>query len=91
MSGLDVDWSAGNVFTKSLASGGNTITFSNERGGRTIVVRLTSNGGGSAVTWPTVLWSGGAAPTQSTPSKKDVYTFVHDGTDIYGTVSPDHS
>jgi len=48
-------------------------------------VRLTSNGGGSTVTWPAVEWAGGAAPTQ-TATGVDVYTFIHDGTLIYGSV-----
>lgn len=83
---LAIDWTAGGVFTKALASGGNTFTFSNAAGGMVIIVRLTSNAGGSTVTWPTVKWAAGVAPTQSTPSKIDVYTFIHDGTSIYGSV-----
>lgn len=82
---LDIDWSLGAVFTKTLSAGGNTFTFSNQASGMVITVRLTSNGGGSTVTWPTVKWAGGAAPTQ-TSTGVDVYTFVHDGTSIYGSV-----
>jgi hypothetical protein len=85
VSALAIDWSAGAVFTKTLAAGGNTFTFSNAASGQVIVVRLTSDGGGSTVTWPTVLWAGGVAPTQ-TSTGVDVYTFVHDGTNIYGSV-----
>mgnify|MGYP006330750103 FL=1 len=48
-----------------------------------IVVRVT--GAASTLTWPTVKWAGGVAPTQ-TASGIDVYTFVHDGTSIYGSV-----
>lgn len=86
---LAIDWTAGGVHTKALASGANTFTFSNAAAGMVIMVRLTSHAAGSTVTWPTVLWAGGAAPTQSTPSKTDVYTFVHDGTSIYGSVVQD--
>lgn len=82
---LDIDWSLGTVFTKTLSAGGNTFTFSNQASGMVITVRLTSNGGGSTVTWPTVKWAGGAAPTQ-TSTGTDVYTFVHDGTSVYGSV-----
>jgi hypothetical protein len=91
VSSLDIDWASAEVFSKSLASGGNTFTFSNPGARRIIVVRLTSHGSGSTVTWPTVKWAGGTPPTQSTPSKTDVYTFVHDGTDIYGSVAQDMS
>lgn len=88
---LAIDWAVSAVHTKSLASGANTFTFSNASSGRVIIVRVTSNAGGSTVTWPTVKWRGGAAPTQSTPSKTDVYTFFHDGTSIYGSVEQDMS
>lgn len=37
------------------------------------------------VTWPTVSWPGGTPPTQ-TASGVDVYTFVNDGSTIYGSV-----
>lgn len=85
-----IDWTLSNVFTKTLAAGANTFTFSNAASGMVISVRLTSDGGGSTVTWPTVKWAGGAPPTQ-TSTGTDVYTFVHDGTDIYGSVVQDMS
>jgi hypothetical protein len=80
---LAIDWNAGNVFTKTLGAGSNTFTFANAASGKVITVRFT--GAASTVTWPTVKWAGGAAPTQ-TASGTDVYTFVHDGTSIYGSV-----
>lgn len=84
MGALAIDWTLSNVFTKTLANGGNTITFSNQASGMCIMVRLTG-AGTSTVTWPTVKWAGGAAPTQ-TAAGTDVYTFVHDGTSVYGSV-----
>lgn len=92
MGALDIDWSAGSVFTKTLAAGANTFTFSNAASGKVIVVRVTSATAPSTstLTWPTVRWAGGTAPTQ-TPSGTDVYTFVHDGTNIYGSVVQDMS
>ena len=80
---LEIDWALGAVFTKTLAAGANTFTFSNQASGMVIVVRVT--GAASTLTWPTVKWAGGVAPTQ-TASGIDVYTFVHDGTSIYGSV-----
>ena len=80
---MAIDWSLGAVFTKTLAAGANTFTFSNQASGMVIVVRVT--GAASTLTWPTVLWAGGVAPTQ-TASGTDIYTFIHDGTSIYGSV-----
>lgn len=86
ISALNIDWSAGTVFFKTLAGGANTFTFSNQLDGQTIVVFLT--GSASTVTWPTVNWSGGTAPTQ-TASGVDGYTFVDRGGTIYGSVVQD--
>lgn len=85
MAALAIDWSLGNAFTKTLAAGGNTLTFSNQSGGQTIIVRLTSNAGGSTVTWPAgVQWAGGTEPTQ-TSTGTDIYTLFYDGTTTYGS------
>ena len=83
VSAFDIDWSAGSVFTKTLAAGATALTFSNATSGKVIVVRIT--GAASTLTWPTVRWAAGTPPTQ-TASGTDVYTFVHDGTNIYGSV-----
>lgn len=80
---LEINWAAGNVFTKTLSAGGNTFTFANSASGQVIIVILT--GAASTVTWPSVEWSGGVAPTQ-TASGVDVYTFVKAGSTIYGSV-----
>ncbi len=85
---MAIDWALGMVYTKTLAAGANVFTFSNAASGMSIIVRVT--GAASTLTWPTVLWAGGVAPTQ-TASGKDVYTFIHDGTDIYGSVVQDFS
>lgn len=82
---LSIDWNAGNVFTKTLSAGSNTFTWANAAGGKIITVRLT--GAASTVVWPsvpTLKWAAGAAPTQ-TSGGTDVYTFFHDGTNIYGS------
>jgi hypothetical protein len=49
-------------------------------------VRLTNTASNYVVTWPTVKWSGGSAPTMTIGAKSDVYTFVWDGSDVYGSV-----
>lgn len=86
ISGTSIDWATGNVFTKTL-SANTTFTFSNQSSGQTIVVRITNTASNYTVTWPgSVLWSGGTAPVQTIGAKSDVYTFIHDGTSIYGSV-----
>jgi len=87
---LEINWSLGGVFSKTLAAGANVFTFANATDGWLISVDLTSNGGGSTVTWPTVLWTGGVAPTQ-TSTGRDLYTFVKRGSGIIGTVYPNVS
>lgn len=79
-----IDWSTGSVFTKTLAAN-TTFTFSNSISGQTIVVRLTNTASNWTVTWPTVRWSGGAAPTMTGGAVSDIYTFVYDGSNIYGS------
>lgn len=85
ISALNIDWSLGNVYTKTLAAN-STFTFSNLKVGA-IVVRLTNTASNYTVTWPvSVLWSGGTPPVQTVGAKSDVYTFVYDGTTVYGSV-----
>ncbi len=79
---LDIDWSLAEVYTKTLAGGANTFTFSNTTDGEVIIVIVT--GAASTLTWPTVKWAGGTPPTQ-TASGTDVYTFVKAGSTIYGS------
>jgi hypothetical protein len=84
ISALAIDWSTGYVFTKTLGAN-STFTFSNNLSGQTIVVRLTNTASNYTVTWPTVRWSGGSQPTMTVGAKSDVYTFVYDGSNIYGS------
>ena len=88
ISASDIDWSlvakVGGLFTKNL-SADTTFTFSNKAAGQTIVVRLTNTASDYTVTWPTAKWAGGSAPTMTTGAKSDLYTFVYDGTDVFGS------
>lgn len=88
ISAADIDWSTnikkGGMYTKTLAAN-TTFTFSSKATGQTIVVRLTNTASNFTVTWPTVKWSGGTAPTQTIGAKSDVYTFIFDGTDVFGS------
>jgi hypothetical protein len=84
LSGTSIDWSTGSVFSKTLGTN-TTFTFTGQISGQVIVVRLTNTASNFTVTWPTVKWSGGSAPTMTTGAKSDIYTFVYDGTDIFGS------
>lgn len=88
ISALDIDWSTlcttGGLYTKTLAAS-STYTFSNKVSGCTIVVRLTNTASNYTVTWPTVKWSGGTPPTMTIGAKSDIYTFVYDGTSVFGS------
>lgn len=83
----DIDWSllkGGGLYTHTL-SGNKTFTFSNRTAGQTILVRLTNTASNYTVTWPTVKWVSGTPPTMTTGAKTDIYTFVYDGTDVFGS------
>lgn len=84
ISSTDIDWATGNVFTKTLAAN-TTFTFSNNVSGQTIIVRLTNTASNYTVTWPTVRWAAGTPPTMTVGAKSDIYTFVYDGSNIYGS------
>ena len=84
------------AITVSLANGtvqqltltGNaTITMPTATAGKSFVIMLKQDGTGSrSVTWSTVTWPGGTAPTiTGTASKQDIYSFFSDGTNWYGT------
>lgn len=79
-----IDWAAGDTHTKTL-SANTTFTFSNATAGKQIVVAVTNTASNYTVTWPTVSWSGGTAPTQTTGAKTDIYTFIQIGSTIYGS------
>lgn len=84
ISALNVDWSAGNLYTKTLGSN-STLTFSNAISGQVIIIRLTNTASNYTVTWPTIRWAGGSAPTMSPGAVSDVYTILNDGSNFYGS------
>jgi hypothetical protein len=92
----------GTAITVNLANGtvqnltltGNaTITMPTAVAGKSFILMLRQDGAGSrSVTWATVVWPGGTAPTiTGTASKMDMYSFFSDGTNWYGvTVSQNY-
>ena len=67
-------------------TGNATITMPTAVSGKSFILFLRQDGTGSrTVTWSTVNWAGGTAPTiTSTASKQDIYSFFSDGTSWYG-------
>jgi hypothetical protein len=63
-----------------------TITMPTAALGKSFILLLRQDATGSrTVTWSTVNWSGGTAPTiTSTASKQDIFSFFSDGTSWYG-------
>jgi hypothetical protein len=67
-------------------TGSATITMPTATAGKSFILLLKQDGTGSrTVTWSTVKWAGGTAPTiTSTASRQDIYSFFADGTNWYG-------
>ena len=94
---------SGTAITLDLANGtvqiitltGNaTITMPTATSGKSFVMFLRQDAtGGRTVTWSTVKWPGGTAPTiTATASRQDILSFFADGTNWYGvTVSQNYT
>ena len=75
-------------------TGNATITMPTAVSGKSFIMFLRQDATGSrTVTWSTVKWPGGTAPTiTSTASKQDIYSFFSDGSSWYGvTVSQNYT
>lgn len=75
-------------------TGNATITMPTAVSGKSFILFLKQDGTGSrTVTWSTVKWPVGIAPTiTSAASKQDIYSFFSDGTNWYGvTVSQNYT
>lgn len=65
-----------------------TVTMPTAAVGKSFILLLKTGSGGYTVTWSTVKWSGGTAPTlTSTASRMDIFSFFSDGTNWYGVVA----
>ena len=69
-------------------TGNATITMPSAVSGKSFIMFLKQDATGSrTVTWTTVKWAGGTAPTiTSTASRQDILSFFADGTNWYGVV-----
>jgi hypothetical protein len=62
-----------------------TITMPTAVAGKSFLLKLRTGAGGYTVTWSTVKWPSGTAPTlTSTASRMDIFSFFSDGTNWYG-------
>jgi len=65
-----------------------TITMPTAAAGKSFMLLLKTGAGSYTVTWSTVQWPSGTAPTlTSTASKMDKFVFTSDGTYWYGSVA----
>ena len=65
-----------------------TVTMPAAVAGKSFTILLKTGAGGYTVTWSTVNWPGGTAPTlTSAASKMDRFVFVSDGTNWYGSTA----
>lgn len=65
-----------------------TITMPTAVSGKSFTLLLKTGAGSYTVTWSTVQWPSGTAPTlTSTASKMDRFVFVSDGTNWYGSTA----
>lgn len=85
---IALNWNNSNC--QSVVLGGNrTFTFANPKSGARYAIELTQDGTGSrTLTWPTIRWAGGSAPTlTTTPNKTDIVFIYYDGTDYFGDIT----
>jgi len=82
---ITLDLTNGTVQIITL-TGNATITMPTAVSGKSFIMLLRQDATGSrTVTWSTVKWAGGTAPTiTSTASKQDIYSFFSDGSSWYG-------
>lgn len=67
-------------------TGSPTITMPTAVAGKSFIIMLKTGAGSFTVTWSTVRWPAGTAPTiTSTASRQDVFSFFSDGTNWYGS------
>ena len=82
LSGTAIDWSQGNIFSKTT-SVGFTFSFTNNTDGRTIVIQLiNSTGSNIAVAWPGSIIG---AYTSLTASKTAIITLIKVGSNTYSS------
>jgi hypothetical protein len=77
---------ANGTFQNITLTGNATITMPSAVAGKSFLLLLSQDAtGGRTVTWSTVVWPSGTAPTiTSTASKRDIFSFFSNGTSWFG-------
>lgn len=88
---IALDWNNSNVQSVTLA-GNRTFTFANPKDGGRYLIALKQDATGSrTVTWPTIVWAGGTAPTLTTTANKtDLVTLVYLNGSYYGNIDKNY-
>ena len=83
------DLSVSNKHFFTFGAQNETFTFSNPVKGANYIIVLKQDATGSrTITFPTVKWAGGTAPTLSTGANEiDIVSMFYDGTAYYATSS----
>ena len=94
-SGNSIAWdlSANQVARLVLSTNGTMADASNKVDGSVYILLVTQGTGSNTLAWnATYKWPGGAAPTLTTGSaKSDIFTFVSNGTSLFGVASQNYS
>ena len=79
---------ANGTFQNITLTGNTTITMPTAVAGKSFMMLLSQDATGSrTITWSTVVWAGGTAPTiTATASKRDIFSFFSNGTSWFGVV-----
>ena len=90
-SGTSVSWDAGSNQSAVLVLGHNATiaNATNHANGGVYILKVTQNSAPKTLSWATgYKWPGNTAPTMTaTAGAVDVFTFVSDGTYMYGSFS----
>jgi hypothetical protein len=94
-SGNSIAWdlSANQVARLVLSTNGTMADASNKVDGSVYILLVTQGTGSNTLAWnATYKWPGGTAPTLTTGSaKSDIFTFLSNGTSLFGVASQNYS
>jgi hypothetical protein len=94
-SGASINWdlAANQVARLVLSTNGTMEDASNKVDGSTYILLVTQGTGSNTLAWnATYKWPGGTAPTLTTGSaKSDIFTFISNGTSLFGVAAQNYS
>jgi hypothetical protein len=94
-SGASIGWdlAANQVARLVLSTNGTMADASNKVDGSTYILLVTQGTGSNTLAWnATYKWPGGTAPTLTTGSaKSDIFTFISNGTSLFGVAAQNYS